>query len=200
MIESLDTVFYTAIFLLPGFLIINIIDSTNPPKRQFELTYILKCLLYSLINCACCSPLYSIIANIKCEFLYWLLFVTATILVAVVIGVIVSFIKQKNIIIRFLAKFNISSFPSTPTAWDYVFSKQESYFVIVTLNNGERVRGWYSNNSFASSDQDNKDLFIEKAFFYEKNGKWIEDKESSGLYIPGNQIKLIELKGRAHNE
>ena len=50
MIESLDAVFYTAIFVLPGFIVNSIIDSTNPPKRFREFTYLLKQLKSSVVN------------------------------------------------------------------------------------------------------------------------------------------------------
>ena len=196
LIESLDTVFYTAIFLLPGFLIVNIIDSTNPPRKQSEFAYILKYLSYSLISCALCTPLYSVIFNIKCKFLYWLLFVGATILIAFVVGVTFSYIKHNEVINKLLRIFKISLFPSTPTAWDYMFAKQERHYMIVTLNNDEKIRGWYSSKSFASSDPDIHDLFIEKAFVLGKDGMWNEDKENAGLYIPNGQIKLIEIKER----
>ena len=77
-----------------------------------------------------------------------------------------------------------------------MFAKQERHYMIVTLNNDEKIRGWYSSKSFASSDPDIHDLFIEKAFVLGKDGMWNEDKENAGLYIPNGQIKLIEIKER----
>ena len=41
-IDSFDIVFYTAIFVLPGFLINNIIDTLNPSQKKSEGVLLLK--------------------------------------------------------------------------------------------------------------------------------------------------------------
>lgn len=63
--------------------------------------------------------------------------------------------------------------------------------MIVKMDDDKTVRGWYSSNSFASSDPDNHDLYIEQCY----GEGWSEDPQSRGIYIPGDQIKYIEFKG-----
>ena len=55
---SLDIVFYTAIFILPGFVICSIIELTNPPPKYYESKYFLRCFMFSIINCALLSWAY----------------------------------------------------------------------------------------------------------------------------------------------
>lgn len=38
-LDSFDTVFYTCIFLLPGFIIKSIIDSLSPPAKHNDTKY-----------------------------------------------------------------------------------------------------------------------------------------------------------------
>lgn len=88
---------------------------------------------------------------------------------------------------------------ATPIAWDYYFSKQKSSFIIVTLLDDTKLYGWYSADSFASSDTEERDIYVEKGYKYSDNNGWEEDKDSGGFYIPKNQIKYIEFKTGEEN-
>ena len=81
-----------------------------------------------------------------------------------------------------------------------MFSRQEASFVIVTIVDGTLLYGWYSSNSFSSSDQEERDLFIEKAYSVNKEGIWELDTQSEGFYIPKDQIKYIEFKKGAKKD
>lgn len=194
-IESFDMLFYTAIFVLPGFVINSIIDATNPPKRHNDGIYLLKCILYSIINCAIWSWGYGLIFDhtFKHITLYWISLVLLTLIGATTIAICIVIIKQKQILYIFLEKIGIKSIHSTPTAWDYKFSKQESAFVIVTLTDDTRIKGLYCTDSFSSSDFEERDLYLEKLYVSDNTQKWIEVEENNGIYISKNQIKYIEF-------
>lgn len=201
-IESFDMLFYTAIFVLPGFVINSIIDATNPPKRHNDGIYFLKCLLYSIIHCAIWSWAYSLILNhtFKHFTLYWISLVLLTLAGAAVMATLIVIIKQKNLIYKMLEKLKIRSIHSTPTAWDYIFSQQHSDYVIVTLTDDTKIKGWFSTNSFASSDSEERDLYIEDLYYDEGEQEWVEDADSNGIYISKDQIKFIEFKKGEANE
>ena len=198
LIESFDVVFYTAIFIRPGFIINGIISAFNPTQKLSEGVLLLKCLLYSIIHCAVWSWLYKLIFIIEIKYpkTYWFVLVVATIIAATIIAVIIGLIQQKQIIRKILSHFNLHISHSVPNSWDYCFSKRGSSWVIVTLNDDKMIYGWFSINSFASSDSDERDIFIEKIYCVDKDKKWIEIESSEGIYIPKEQIKTIEfLKG-----
>ena len=79
--DSLETIMYTCIFLLPGYIIKNIIDIIVPPNRISDLKYIFLYLLYSIVNLAIWSWGYIIIYNLLKDkmFLYWIILVFFTI-------------------------------------------------------------------------------------------------------------------------
>ena len=201
-IESFDVFFYTAIFILPGFIINCIIDATNPPRRHNDGIFFLKCLLYSIIHCAIWSWLYSLILNhdFKHFTLYWLTIVISTLIGATIIAIFIVVIKQKNLIYKILEKLRIRSIHSTPTAWDYKFSQQDSNYIIVTLTDDTKIKGWFSTSSFASSDSEERDLYIEELYYDDDTHEWIQDAESNGIYISKDQIKFIEFKKGENNE
>ena len=191
-VDSFDVVFYTAVFLLPGFIICSIVDQVNPPQRYNEAKYFLKYLLYSIINCAVWCWVYRIIIDCDClsTLWHWILLVLVSLVGSSIIGFVIAIIKQKQFIDRLLFKLKIKTIHSTPTAWDYFFSKQESSYVIVTLVDGTKLYGYYSLNSFTSSDPDERDMYIEKLY----DEEWNTDNEDAGAYIAKEQIKYIEFR------
>lgn len=195
IIDSFDAIFYTAIFILPGFIVNSVIDTANPPQKQNEGIYLLKCIFFSLISCAIYSWLYKIV--IDCEkistSLHWILLIVISIAGSFFLGIAIAIIKQHQWLAWMLSKLKINTIHTTPTAWDYYFSKQKSSFVIITLLDDTKLYGWYSNNSFTSSDYEERDIFVEKGYIFE-NGNWEEDSESEGFYVAKDQIKLIEFK------
>lgn len=199
-IDSFDAVFYTAIFILPGFIISSIIDLVNPPKKYNEGKYLLKCLLLSIVNCAIWCWLYRIIIDCKnlSSLWHWILLVLVSLIGSTVIGLIIAIFKQHQFLDRFLWVLRVKTIHSTPTAWDYFFSKQESGFVIITLIDDSRLFGWYSSKSFTSSDPEERDIYIEIAYKVE-NDQWMLDEQSAGFYIPKDQIKVIEFKKGGNN-
>lgn len=190
---SLDAVFYTALFILPGYVITSIVNAFNPQGRLNESKYFLKCLLYSLVNLGVWCWAYNIVLNNTASksSLRWLLLTAITLLGAALLGFLIGVIKQKTLLSKLLNRLGISTIHPTVLAWDYLFSKQESYYIIVKMDDDKIVRGWFSDKSFASSDPDNHDLYIEQCY----GEGWSEDPQSRGIYIPGDQIKYIEFKG-----
>ena len=199
-IASLEVAFFTAIFILPGFIITNIIDSINPPKKNSDHFYFLKCFAYSIVNCACWSWIYNILFNIKEQSLMWLLLVASSIIGAVIIALVISWLKQTKKIDSVLAKMNIKKIHAIPSAWDYYFSMNRRSFLIITLIDGSILRGWYSSNSFSSSDPEERDLYIEQCYRINENNEWQIDTESEGCYVSMKQIKFIEFKKGTKNE
>ena len=195
-IDSFDIVFYTAVFVLPGFIINGIIDTMNPPKKHNDGVYLLKCIGLSLISCGVWCWLYKII--LECSKMstlwHWILLVLTSVVGPALLGILIAIIKQFQCIDRILSKFKINTIHTTPTAWDYLFFKQGGAFVIITLTDDTKLCGWYSSKSFTSSDQDERDIFVEIGYKLSKEGKWEKDAQSDGFYVPKDQIKYIEFK------
>lgn len=194
-IESIDVVLYTCTFLLPGFIIKSVMDTLIPPVKFNETKYFLSCLFYSIINCAICSWIYILLLNnFEMQSVwFWILLVVITIIAAIVVALCISVIKQKNIVGCIFSKFNINSINYVPTAWDFYFSKQNESWVIVTLKSEKTIYGKYSVNSFASSDSEERDLYIEQTYKYIEEQPWGVDNTSNGILISKDEIETIEF-------
>jgi hypothetical protein len=92
-------------------------------------------------------------------------------------------------------KFGVSFVHVIPAAWDWRFSKtpRNGMFIMVTLETGETVAGFFGTNSFASSDTAERDLYIEEEYTVTEEGAWETRPEKVGLLIPVKGIRYIEF-------
>jgi len=192
-IETFDVVLYTAIFLLPGYIIKSTFDIFIPPPKHNDTKYFFTCLLYSIINFAVWSWAYILVINNIDGVMYWVVLLLITVAGASILSFAISIIRQKNYMKIILEKLNIKIINPTPTAWDYFFSCQKSFWVIVRLKSGTELYGLFSTQSFASSDFEERDIYIEKVYTIDDNMNWIEDNRSQGILIDKNEIETIEF-------
>lgn len=90
-----------------------------------------------------------------------------------------------------------------PTAWDYQFSKEDvaNKYVEVGLKNGKIIKGYFSYQSFASSDRDYRDLYLETFHRTTCFGKWEDVPCNAGIWINPDSIQYIKFyKGSDQNE
>jgi hypothetical protein len=92
-------------------------------------------------------------------------------------------------------KIGLTAIHVMPTAWDWRFSTTPGagMFMMVTLNNDEQVAGFFGKHSFASSDSGERDLFLEEEYNIGEDGQWAARPETVGIFIPGKEIKYIEI-------
>ena len=194
-IDSFEVLFYTCIFLLPGFIIKSIMDTLVLPVKHNDTKYFFSCLLYSVVNCAVWSWAYLLLNKISEEHptIYWISLLATTVVGATLLAILIGVVKQKGFIEWLFAKMRVNKNHSVPTAWDYYFSKQEESWIIVTLKNGKTIYGKFSEHSFASSDTEERDLYIEKTYNIKEDMTWVEDDKSKGILVAKDEIETIEF-------
>lgn len=193
-VDSYETVFYTAVFLLPGFIVYSLIRLTNPIKKKDSGELLLPCLGYSIICLALFSPFYFWTLPKKNELggWYWLLIVTLMIVISGVVGIILSCIQASNWL-RKLSIFGLRIIDPIPTAWDKIFSQDISRWVYIHLKDGSCIFGLFSYNSYCSAFSEGPDIYLETVYDVEENGKLHISDRSQGIYVKGDEIKYIEV-------
>lgn len=194
-----ETLTIITIFIVPGFFAMLIVRKACPMRKHIY-DYILDYLFLSLLNYVVTSTILSFIID------KWKITITSTnryvlcfvvmLMLSIVFGIFYAKILQSSIFDRFLEMFNLKTIHSIPSAWEFYFSQQRPCFVVVKLKDDSLLAGLFGFHSFASSDMDNKDLYVEKAYRLVKKNKasiWEEDKESDGFYVNSNDIKSIEF-------
>jgi len=80
-----------------------------------------------------------------------------------------------------------------PTAWDALFSQRPESWIIVTLKDGTKVKGWFGLESHASSDDGERDLFISHLLYQREDGQEEVVQNTGGVYITADEIKTVEF-------
>ena len=196
-LDSLDTVFYLGIFIIPGYVIKSVMDALNPVKKTSDSAFFFSCLALSFVNCAAYSWAYvgfvEPLMQQKPAWHYWIALLSVALATAVVISVPIGLLKQKKVFYRVTQMLGILSADPMPSAWDYLFWQQRTFFALITLVDNRKFYGWFGCNSRVSSDPEERDIFIEA--IYKKSGnKWIIDRDNVGVYIPKDMIRCIEFK------
>ena len=80
------------------------------------------------------------------------------------------------------------------TAWDYVFSKGECYYVTIHLKDGKVIYGEYAGKSFSSSYPQTAQIYIEKQILLDKEGNPGKVNNSAGIWIAENDVSWIDFR------
>ncbi len=81
-----------------------------------------------------------------------------------------------------------------PTAWDAMFSDQESCFVRIRTKSGLWVGGWLSTRSAVSAYPQDQDIYLQTQYQMRPDGGFVAPvRDSGGVYVRGVDIEVIEM-------
>jgi len=190
--KSLELFMLLLFLLVPG-VIIDFVRGQFVGRRtrsvsEAGLNFVVVSLLYYSVALPILLTLAGGIDGLVTQLRFWYpLWIIGPGLVGLVLGVT----GQKNWIGGSARRLKINVIHPMPAAWDRVFAILPEAWVIITLKDGRKVAGWFGEFSSASSDPENRDIFIEK--IYELEGDdWI-DVGPKGALIMANEISTIEF-------
>jgi hypothetical protein len=113
----------------------------------------------------------------------------------VLFGALWGGIRQKGYDRVIFTKIGWKTFEQShaPTAWDALFSQVPESWIIVTLKDGTKVKGWFGRESHASSDDGQRDLFISHVLYQRDDGQEEVVQNTGGVYINADEIKTVEF-------
>ncbi len=197
---SFDTVFYTLSFVVPGFIGYSVVAALTPRRPGTTDMSLLRFFTFSCLNYAIwAGPLYWAARSefhVPHPILAALMWAVVILVSPIVLGSVVGLLSQRETVRKLLRRLRVYTLHSTPTAWDYVFSNARPGWILVTLSDGSTVCGYFGLGSFASSESNERDLFLEKAYrIPEGEGSvWAEVPRSDGVWVPGREIRHIEFR------
>lgn len=190
-IWELDKLVIFIAFVIPGFISIKVYDLFVPTDRKEIGKYLIDAVAYSCINYALVSWMLILAERNKLyenhPFWFFLL-VLSVLFIFPIIWAVLFWWLRKN---RFFTK-RIPHLVDKP--WDYVFSKQESYWIIVYLNDGTKFGGMYDTESFASTYPAEEQIYLQQVWEVDEKRKFLKPVERSrGVIISKKDIKAIEF-------
>ncbi len=184
-ITNIDYVIVFSLLILPGFLIMKIIRFKVPHKEYLMKDILYESFSYSILNLVIFSwiPYLAVINDYK------KLALLLIVVVAIVGPFCLAFLYIKIINSKIFKKnFDIQ----VPTAWDWFFMQKPNCILMIHLKNGEKVIGYYADNSYATSFPNHGSIYLEK--LYRQNDESIELVENSGgILIKEDEYTKIEI-------
>ncbi len=188
---SSETLRLILLFFVPGFISMKVYDLLIPSDKPDFSKSLLEAVSFSCVNFA--MTYWAIVAihsnNFQNNnpFCYYI----SSILILFVTPILWPLIYLKILSFSFFKNRTIHPIPKP---WDYVFSQQKPYWVIVHLKDGRRIGGLYGANSFASSYPANEQIYLEEVWKLDETGKFIERIDrSGGILLSKEDFEAIEL-------
>lgn len=175
-----DSIFYFVLFFLPGFIFIKTYSQAVASKsHDFSKEW------YEAVAWGCIffGTTYLIHSLFPYDFI-WLFGL-------IILPFFTPFFIPSLLGCSFISNHIISP---VPTAWDYVFSGRNPYWVILHLKDGRNIGGVYGGNSFTSSYPNPQDIYLEEVWRLNDENLFIEPIEkSNGILIKMDEIASIEF-------
>ncbi|MFL5383430.1 MAG: DUF6338 family protein [Longimicrobiaceae bacterium] len=81
-----------------------------------------------------------------------------------------------------------------PTAWDFFFNRREPAFVLVHLNSGALLAGYWGPNSYAGTFPNDGDIYLEAVYGVDKDGALGDPiPYTRGVLLQKQQYSYVEL-------
>jgi len=194
----------TIVFLVPGFLWRKTAQVTSRYATKLSTDWF-ECLTLSCFNYLLAAPAIwllltyqpgdfdfknpSTYAGHPLYLLFWLLLVFA---LPIVCGWGTSRVAGAPKVMGFLRRFGIVTLHPAPTAWDYVFARDERYWARIELGDGTLVEGILDSNSLASTEPEERDVFLESVFKLDaQTGEYKQLERNAGVLVKADEIRTI---------
>ncbi|RKZ66562.1 MAG: hypothetical protein DRQ44_06535 [Gammaproteobacteria bacterium] len=190
-IWEIDKVFLFLVMVLPGFISLNVYDLLIASEKRDFSKSIVEAICFSVLNFVVLSLLLIHISsnNFVGEhpIQYWL----SMIFIFIVMPAIWPFIYIKITKLKIFKRHILSPYKQP---WDYVFSKKESLWVVLHLQNGNKIRGKYGKKSFTSSYPSERQIYLEELWKADdKGGFKSKVPRTEGVLVSQDEIVRIEL-------
>lgn len=183
-------VFIAVVF--PGLISMHIYRMIMPTRRIDWGKSFQEGLFYGALNFGMCFPIIYLIHLKDFPNTHPVLYSIGVLVVILIAPVLWPMLWLKIAKTRWYARrFQIPH----PSAWDWFFDKREPVFVLVHLNDGTKIGGYYGSQSFASAFPDEGDLYLQKVLKTDQqSGEFTGYIDNTrGLLIRRDEYKMIEL-------
>ena len=187
-----------AIFVLPGLTAMSVYRLMMPARAMDWAQSVLQGLFYSTANYVLLLPLVVFIQRDGYADAHPLQFWGVALFVVVVAPMcwpllLVKALESPRVSGRLQLPF--------PTIWDYTFRGKPPAFVIVRLNDGRYVGGYWGRGSKAGTYPNDGDLFISVAHEVDENGRvGLPIPNTAGLHIRKDQYAYVQFFRAPHVE
>lgn len=186
----MEAVSVISMFILPGYIGLSVANMFAPRDAIGSLQSVLKCMAHSLVVSAFLITLFAKLNGAIPEDFDWLACAAIAVIAGCIYGLLLGLIRRKNCFRWLIEKLGLNVNTSS-SPWDFKFSGiNGNKLMKVTLADGTVIRGFYSNDSNASTVADSgTGLYLERCL----NEEWDDLPGTDGVYISGASIAAVEF-------
>ena len=178
-------------FFMPGFISIKVYELIVATKHRDFSNSVLEAIGYSVLNFAVLSWLIFLISSADFNKNKPVLYFICIILIFFIFPTIWPLLFVLASKLKIFKKYILSPI-NMP--WDDVFSKRETYWVIVHMKDGRKIGGKYGTLSRASAFPNQRQLYLETLWELDNNNKFIKKIErSKGAIFFEDEVSIIEF-------
>ena len=177
--------------LVPGMIVLFVRSQFVRGQNIQPSTAILNYFCVSVIYFAVTFPVFKIWLTQTSQALSFLFWVLLIFIGPAILGILLGVNIQKDFLRRLLEKCKLNVVHSVPSAWDWMFGSLNEQWILVKLNDGTQFGGFYGSHSFASSNSQERDLYIQWIYDITDRNNW-KPIEGKGVYIAASEIQSIE--------
>ena len=194
-----DQVVGLLIFLLPGFVTAAIFYSLTSYPKPSAFERVIQALIFTAIAQALVVVfVFSLRSSglLESAQLANTSELVLSVLVAVALGLLVSYVLNKDVVHRILRSINVTKQNSYPSEWYSVFSRKDGCYVVLHMIGERRLYGWpeeWPNRS------DEGHFQIAEAEWLDA-GQRIPTTGVSAILIPASEVEMVEFMDPGHRE
>lgn len=195
-VHGFNNLYLVFLFIVPGLVIVYVRSQFISGRHPSHFENVLGYFVLSIFYYAVALPILGWALDLHGPWIeqavVWL---GLTIFGPALFGLLLGAWAQKEWGTVLASRLGLTTIHVIPAAWDWRFSRtpRGGMFVMVTLTSGESVAGLFGARSFASSDTDERDLYIEEEYTVSEEGIWEARTSKVGILIPVKEIRYVEF-------
>ncbi len=178
-------------FVVPGFIAIKVYELLSPSRQIDTSKQVIDAVSYSCLNYAILFwPIVVVESSdlsVSHPQIYALFYMLVLFFAPVLLVIFWKYLRELDWIQKFAPH-------PTQKPWDFLFGQRHTYWVIVTLKNGEKIGGMYGPKSFASSAPSEEQIYLEEQWILNEDGGFDRKaNQTSGIIILSSEIRSVEF-------
>lgn len=114
--------------------------------------------------------------------------------VPIAAGVIIGRMSNTAFVDGMLDKIGLGYVDRMPSAWDFLLRTERSGFMRLHLKDQRVIGGVFYSGSFASTNPERPDIYLEQTWLLDEKGSFIEAlPDSQGLWVSHDAIEYVEF-------
>jgi hypothetical protein len=209
LVTAPEAIILLLYLIVPGYVAVKVYDLLAPGERRSFADTIIDILAWSFILMLFWFWPFITLYEYSDRLSMWLHYLIAFVLTILavfatpVLAAYLMYTVRHRGFVRGVAEG--SSFHPSPTSWDWFFSeKANNYYVRFHLKTGEKIGGYYGENSFATSFPNKQEVYVEEAWHLDEDEKFTEPIEGTKGALVGREdctlVQFLEVREASGNQ